>query len=132
MIGRNDDAFLAAHDRWWIGHPARFLGKLNAVNEGGGTLLSRTMVGYGGGMSWSHNPNNLPMLLAGGSALGIRHGEHRRYNTHRDQFGATMKDATSAHPAVLCDLWRSMSETMGVPAAGFGDSTQCLDALFRG
>src|SRR4029078_13132040 len=60
---------------------ADFLGKLKATPDGNGTLLDHSLVLYGSGMG---NPNihdhvNLPILVAGGAAGGMRAGSHIKY-----------------------------------------------------
>ena len=59
-----------------------FLDQLTAVRDGGDSLLDRTMVLFGSGMSYghSHGNANLPTILAGGRALGFKHGQHIDYN----------------------------------------------------
>ncbi len=61
---------------------AYFLDQLHAVNEENETLLDRTMVLFGSGMSYghSHGNANLPIVLAGGMGLGLKHGQHIDYN----------------------------------------------------
>src|SRR5215208_1835342 len=61
---------------------AEFLGKLKATKEGTGTLLDNSLVLYGSGMG---NPNvhdhtNLPVVVAGGGAGGMKGGRHLRFN----------------------------------------------------
>src|SRR3954451_8992116 len=59
-----------------------FLDQLKGVQDGGESLLDRTMVLFGSGMSYghSHGNANLPTILAGGRALGFKHGQHIDYN----------------------------------------------------
>jgi hypothetical protein len=61
---------------------AYFLDQLQSFTEGEETLLDRTMVLFGSGMSYghSHGNANLPTILAGGKGLGLRHGQHIDYN----------------------------------------------------
>lgn len=61
---------------------AYFLDQLQATKDGEDTLLDRTMVLFGSGMSYghSHGNANLPTILAGGKALGLKHGQHIDYN----------------------------------------------------
>lgn len=122
-------AFVAAHDQWWLRHLTRMLDNLAAVKEGADSLLARTMVLYGSGMSWNHNNNNLPLVLAGGSRLGIRHGHHLRFNPHRDAVGMIAKGAAKADDTTMSDVLRTISERLGVPAAGFGGSTRAVGEL---
>jgi hypothetical protein len=50
--------------------------------DGDERLLDRTIVLFGSGMSYghSHGNANLPTVLAGGTALGFKHGKHIDYN----------------------------------------------------
>lgn len=61
---------------------AYFLDRLNEYTEQDQPLLDRTMVLYGSGMSYghSHGNANLPLVLAGGKGLGLKHGQHLDYN----------------------------------------------------
>ena len=57
-----------------------FLQRLKETRFEDSTLLDETMVLYGSGMNsgagGGHSPKNLPMLFAGGRALGLKHGQH--------------------------------------------------------
>ncbi|HWE04436.1 MAG TPA: DUF1552 domain-containing protein [Tepidisphaeraceae bacterium] len=59
-----------------------FLDQLQSTQDGDESLLDRTMVLFGSGMSYghSHGNANLPTILAGGRALGLKHGQHIDYN----------------------------------------------------
>ena len=61
---------------------AYFLDQLQSIQDGDESLLDRTMVLFGSGMSYghSHGNANLPIILAGGKSLGIKHGQHIDYN----------------------------------------------------
>lgn len=61
---------------------AYFLDQLQSVADGGESLLDRTMVLFGSGMSYGHvHANaNLPLVLAGGKSLGLKHGKHIDFN----------------------------------------------------
>ncbi|MGA1238187.1 MAG: hypothetical protein ACO34E_15145, partial [Limisphaerales bacterium] len=58
-----------------------------------------------------HDPNNLPIILAGGGGGTIRSGRHL------------------AHPkgTPLCNLYVSMLERMGVEVESFGDSVEAME-----
>lgn len=73
---------LAKSDAFIMEQFAHFLGELSTVQDGGEPLLDRTMVLFGSGMSYghSHANSNLPILLAGGRGLGLKHGQHIDYN----------------------------------------------------
>ena len=73
---------------------AEFLEKLKATPEGNGTLLDHSLYLYGSGMG---NPNvhdhtNLPILVAGGAAGGMKGGRHIRYD-EADAAGESAPDA---------------------------------------
>ncbi len=76
-------ARLAKSDAFIMQQFAYFLGKLKTEMDGGEPLLDRTMVLFGSGMSYghSHSNSNLPILLAGGAGLGLKHGQHIDYHT---------------------------------------------------
>src|SRR5262249_11060670 len=57
---------------------AYYLEKLRSTPDGDGSLLDHTALLYGAGMSDSnrHDPNNLPLLLAGGASGKMKRGRH--------------------------------------------------------
>lgn len=65
-------------DVWYLEDWAYFLGKLQSIREGDGTLLDHTLVAYGssGGAINAHHNHHLPAMLAGGARLGIKHQGH--------------------------------------------------------
>ena len=73
---------LAKSDAFIMQQFAHFLDQLKTSHEDGESLLDRTMVLFGSGMSYghSHSNSNLPILLAGGKSLGLKHGQHIDYN----------------------------------------------------
>src|SRR4051812_25546394 len=60
---------------------AEFLGKLKATPEGNGTLLDHSLYLYGSGIGNPnvHDHSNLPILVAGGAASGMKGGRHIKY-----------------------------------------------------
>jgi hypothetical protein len=87
---------------------AEFLGKLKATREGAGSLLDHSLYLYGSGMG---NPNvhdhtNLPILVAGGAAGGMKGGRHVRFN--------------NATP--LANLHLTLLDKVGVRLDKFADS----------
>lgn len=85
-----------------------FLGKLNAIEENGKSLLDHTAVLFGSnlGNASSHDWRNLPTIVAGG---GFR---HQGYVAHDD------KDNTP-----LANLFVTLARRMGVESDTFGSST---------
>ena len=73
---------LAKSDAFIMEQFAHFLSELRNTQEGGEPMLDRTMILFGSGMSYGHSHcnANLPILLAGGRGLGLKHGQHLDYN----------------------------------------------------
>ncbi len=95
---------------------AEFLGKLNATQDGNGSLLDHSLYLYGSGMG---NPNvhdhmNLPIILAGGAAGGMKGGRHIRYDK----------------PTPLANLHLTLLDKVGVKLDKFADSNGKMDELF--
>ena len=131
-------ARLSKSDAFIMQQFAYFLDKLKGVQEEGETLLDRTMVLFGSGMSYghSHSNSNLPILLAGGNALGLKHGQHIDYNL--PTVGSYKLDyeewkSLCGRPkddkARLSNLILTMLMKMGVDAQQFVDSTGPIQAL---
>jgi hypothetical protein len=100
-------------NRFHLGLLAEFLRKLEAVKEGGGTLLDSAMIMYGSGLCDGnrHNHDNLPILLAGRGGGTISAGRHRRYRKETP----------------LTNLYLAMLGRMGVAPPKFSDSTGELE-----
>ncbi len=95
---------------------AYFLERLKATPEGNGTLLDHSLLLYGSGIG---NPNihdhtNLPILVAGGAAGGMKGGRDIRY----------------ARPTPLANLHLTLLDKVGVRLDRFGDSDGKMDDLF--
>jgi hypothetical protein len=90
------------------------LARLKQTQEGGASLLDRTVVFLGSnlGDGSSHSVKNLPVLLAGG---GFRHGQHLPF------------DPQNAPP--LCNLYVSMLQRLGIEVDRFGSSKGTLTGL---
>jgi hypothetical protein len=56
------------------------------VQDAAGPLIETTMALYGSGMAYGHSHGNasLPIVLAGGTALGFKHGQRIDYNLTKD------------------------------------------------
>ncbi|HEX5219965.1 MAG TPA: DUF1552 domain-containing protein [Verrucomicrobiae bacterium] len=96
---------------------AEFLGKLKATPEGNGTLLDHSLILYGSGIG---NPNihdhtNLPILVAGGGATGLKGNRHLKY----------------AKPTPLANLHLTLLDKVGVKLDKFADSNGKVDGLFE-
>jgi hypothetical protein len=96
---------------------AEFLAKLKGAKEGNGTLLDHSLYLYGSGMG---NPNvhdhtNLPVLVAGGAAGGMKGGRHVRFDK----------------VTPLANLHLTLLDKVGVRLDKFADSNGRLDQLFE-
>ncbi len=100
---------------WFPTQLAYMLSRMKSIKEGNGNLLDNSMVLFGSGFrdGNSHNPHNLPIILAGKGGGTISSGRHLTYG----------KDSP------LCNLYLSMIRRMGVEAERFGDSTGELAKL---
>lgn len=99
----------AKYDLFFSQCIAKFLDRLKSYKDPNGTVLDNTIVLFGSGCSTTHNPTNLPTLLAGGNAMGLHHGVHWNYDKKP-----------------LCNLYLSLLQTLGINASSFGDSTGTL------
>ena len=96
---------------------AEYLAKLKATPEGNGTLLDHSLILYGSGIG---NPNihdhtNLPILVAGGAATGMKGNRHIKY----------------AKPTPLANLHLTLLDKVGVHLDSFADSKGKVDELFE-
>jgi hypothetical protein len=95
---------------------AEFLEKLQAVPEGNGSLLDHSVYLYGSGMGnpSTHDHDNLPILVAGGSACGMNGGRHIKYE--------------KATP--LANLHLTLLDRVGIHFDSFADSNGKVEDLF--
>jgi hypothetical protein len=95
---------------------AYYLERLKATRDGDGTLLDHSLILYGSGIG---NPNvhdhtNLPVLVAGGGAFGMKGGRHIRYD----------------EPVPLANLHLTLMDKVGVKIDAFADSNGKITELF--
>ena len=92
-----------------------FIEKMKSVRDGEGSLLDNTILVYGSGMGDPnvHDHTNLPILVAGGAAGGVRGGRHIKYPDHTP----------------LANLHLMLLDKVGVRRDSFGDSTGNLEEL---
>ena len=131
---------LTASDTFNVQQYSYFLDRLTEVQDAAGPLIETTMSLFGSGMSFghSHGNANLPLVLAGGSKLGIKHGSHVDLN-RKVGFG----DYALANPrehykicfspvnkrAHMSDLLLTMAQAMGVELDRFADSRGTLSEV---
>lgn len=106
---------IAKIDRFYIDRLAHFLRAASErKNADGSSLLDTTMVCYGSGISDGdrHNHDDLPIITAGGRALGWNGGRYHR----------------AAAKTPMANLHLDMIRRMGVGVDSFGDSTGTISA----
>jgi hypothetical protein len=123
---------LAESDGFNIAQFSYFLERLRATPDGDGTLLDTTMALYGSGMAYGHSHGNasLPLILAGGSRLGLKHGTHVDFNATKDFQGYDKHSGIHHKPvnekARLSNLLLTMAQKMDVKTDKFGDSLAAM------
>lgn len=96
----------AKYDLFLSQQLAHFFTRLNSYQDRNGSVLDNTIVLFGSGASTTHNPRNLPTLIAGGANMGLKHGVHWRNGETR-----------------LANVYLSILRSMGVEQESFADST---------
>ena len=96
---------------------AEYLEKLQNTPEGNGSLLDNVVLLYGSGIGNPnvHNHTNLPIIVAGGAAGGMKGNRHLRYDK----------------PTPLANLHLTLLDKVGVRLDKFGDSNGKIDNLFE-
>jgi hypothetical protein len=107
---------VARIERWYMERFARFLRRLDAMQDADGTsLLNNSMIVYGGaiGDGNRHNHDELPVVLAGHGGGGLHTGRHLR-----------TREFTP-----MTNLYAAMLARAGVRAERVGDSTGVLQEI---
>ena len=99
----------AKYDLFLSQQLAHFLGRLAKYQDREGSVLDNTIVLFGSGASTTHNPKNLPTLVAGGSKLGLKHGAYWRKDDAR-----------------MSNMYLSVLRALGIEQESFADSTGTL------
>ena len=133
---------LTASDTFNIQQFSYFLDRLSQTRDADGPLLDSTMALYGSGMAFghSHGNANLPLILAGGGGLGLKHGRHIDYNARSQPEGYAYdlehpgKHYAICHQPVnnrahLSNLLLTMAQKMDVPAEKFADSNGIISEV---
>jgi len=115
---RNIEAQRSMYEKiinWHTAQVAYFLDRMRSLKEGDATLLDNSMIVFGATLKDGnrHDPEDLPVLLAGRAKGKLRPGRRVRY----------------PEKTPLCNLYLSMLHRMGIEEASFGDSTGTLDRL---
>ncbi len=99
----------AKYDLFLSRQLAHFLKRLTDYQDRNGPVLDNTLVLFGSGASTTHNPRNLPTLIAGGAGMGLKHGSYWRNGETR---------MSNVHLSIL--------RSMGIERESFADSTTTL------
>jgi len=90
---------------WYCDLVAKFLLDLQTAKESdGSSILDNTIVAMSSDVAQFHEFNNIPMVLFGGSKLGLKGGRCLHY--------------TGRTPS---DVWTAVAGAFGVPMTAFGD-----------
>ena len=94
---------------------ADFVEKMQSTPDGDGSLLDHSLLLYGAGMSNSnaHAPVNLPIMIVGGAAGGLKGGRHITYPENTP----------------MANLLMAIMDTLGMPMDKVGNSNGTLDVL---
>lgn len=129
---------LTNYDTFAIEQFGYFLSRLAETKDlSGKPLLGSTMALFGSGMTYghSHGNANLPLVLAGGTDLGLKHGSHVDFNQGHfkgyqldkpgEHYGLCSRPANS--DAHMSNLLLMMAQRMGVEIDQFGDSKKVIE-----
>jgi hypothetical protein len=108
-------AACAKINRYHVGRFNDFVTRMSAIQETEGSLLDNTLLSYGSSLGDAnrHIQVDLPVLLFGGAAMGVKAGKHLQY----------------ADNTPISNLYLSMLDKVGVPVDKMGDSTGQLRGL---
>ena len=104
------------YDQWLTKQFAYFMDRLKNTHDEYGSLLENTMILYGSACSTTHDAVNYPLVLAGGSKMGINHGDYQKFDEH----------------IPMSNLFVSMLNTLGIQSESFSDSTGKLETSIFG
>lgn len=120
---------LTRSDTFNVQQFAYFLQRLSETDDAGAPLIDSTMSLYGSGLSYgnSHGTTSLPLVLAGGRGLGLRHGTHVDFNQKVETFKGYSEGIRHYHSPVnsrahFSNLLLTMAQRMGVETESFADS----------
>lgn len=100
----------AKYDLFLAKQVSHFLGQLDTYKDRNASVLDNTIVMFGSGASTTHNSHNLPTMIAGGAAMGLKHGTYWR--------GEGETKMSDVHVGIL--------RAMEVPVESFADSSTPL------
>ena len=112
---KNPDVIaLSLRDKMLCACIARFMDKLQSIEASDGTLLDHTVILLGGAQTASHVGTNFPTILAGGKALGFKHGHHTRWPLDKRP---------------MSDLYLTILQQLGCPVDSFKESAGTISEV---
>ena len=112
---KNPDVIaLSLRDKMLCACMARFMDKLEGIEASEGTLLDHTVILFGGAQTASHVGSSFPTIIAGGKALGFKHGHHTKWG--RDK-------------RPMSDLYLTILQQLGCPVHSFKESAGPISEL---
>lgn len=122
FLGLRDDHHSFSHNwqgrefasitRFWVEQYAYLLGKLDAMQEGDGSVLDHCCVILANEQWTAHNAPKIPLLMAGGLGGTLETGRSLDFEDSRDR--------------KMSALYLAIMERMGVSMPKFGDATEPL------
>jgi hypothetical protein len=116
LLSHSDTADWLKVNQFFLEQVAYIARKLDAIHEGGRTLLDNTMLLYCSSMlTGNHDATKLPVLLLGGAGGRVKGGRVLDYKEKPDR--------------QMCRLYLSMMDKMNVRLPKFGDATKGLEEI---
>jgi hypothetical protein len=122
FLGLRDDHHSFSHSwqgkefasitRFWVEQYAYLLGKLDAMQEGAGTVLDNCCVILANEQWTAHNAPKVPLLIGGSMGGKLQTGRSLDFENSPDR--------------KLSGLYMSLMDRMGVSLPKFGDATEPL------
>ncbi len=105
---------LGLRDKMLCACIARFMEKLQNIEASEGSLLDHTVILFGGAQTASHVGVSFPTIVAGGKALGIKHGHHTRWPLDQRP---------------MSDLYLTILQKLACPVDSFKESSNTISEL---
>ena len=122
FLGLRDDHHSFSHNwngkefasitRFWVERYAYLVNKLDAMQEGDGTVLDHSCIVLANEQWTAHTAPKVPLLMAGSLGGTLETGRTLDFEASQDR--------------KMCSLYLALLERMGVPQAKFGDATAAL------
>lgn len=105
---------LGKWDRFMAEQLSYFLTRLRESREGDSCLLDRSIVLYGSSNSQTHNNSNYPLVLAGGSEMGLKHGSYLKLpeSVPMSNLFVTIMDRLGAEQETFADSTSDLTEVL--------------------